>query len=255
MADKDIIMSYKFADFLNKNPIKRPGIVAIVGDFDPPSIGHETVFNEAARLANLNKFPLRIFINDNSNSILPIGKRKYFIENIFPRYKKYIVEKKVSTKVFSNFLDSNFHNVIYIGPPHQINPNELKESFDIWSSGVRDPEHHSTVVTSSFDMISFAKQGDLETFTNNLPSNTPRRYVKELFESIRVSYGLSKRPPVIFKRAPTREEFYSGLFKIGDQVKTKNLEEGTVKEVGANFIIVDVQGANKRFWPKDIIKI
>lgn len=248
-------MSYKFTDFLNHNPIKRPGIVAIVGNFDPPSIGHETVFNEAARLANLNKFPLRIFIDNNSNSILTMEKRKYFIENIFPRYKKYIVEKQVSTKLFSNFLDDNFNNVIYIGAPHQINPNNLKESFDVWSSGVRDPEHHSTVVTSSHDMVSFAKEGDLETFTKNLPSNTPRHYVKELFESIRLSFDLPKRPPIIFERAPTREEFYSGIFEVGDKVKTKNLEEGTIQEIGANFIIVNVQGQSKRFWPKDIIKI
>ena len=43
-------MSFKFSEFLKKKPIKRPGIVAVVGDFDPPAIGHETVFNEARYL-------------------------------------------------------------------------------------------------------------------------------------------------------------------------------------------------------------
>jgi hypothetical protein len=248
-------MSFKFSEFLKKKPIKRPGIVAVVGDFDPPAIGHETVFNEAARLANANRFPMRIFVENKNQHILTCAQRKYFIEKIFPRYKHYIAEKNISTKLFSNFLDENFKKVIYISAPDKIDPSSLKESFDIWSSGVRDPENPSTVVTSSFEMTRLAKEGLFEEFSSNLPSNTHRRYAKELFESIRVSFDLPKRPPVIFERAPTREEFYSGVFNVGDKVHTKNLEEGTIKEIGANFIVVDVNGHAKRFWPKDIMKI
>ena len=248
-------MSFKFSDFLKKKPIKRPGIVAVVGDFDPPALGHETVFNEAARLANTYHFPMRIFVENKNRHILTCEQRKDFIKKIFPRYKRYIAEKNISTKAFSNFLDNNFAKVIYVGAPHKIDPNDLKESFDVWSSGERDPENPSTVVTSSFEMTRLAKEGLFEEFQSNLPSNTPRHYAKELFESIRVSFDLPKRPPVIFERAPTREEFYSGVFNVGDKVHTKNLEEGTIKEIGANFIVVDVNGNAKRFWPKDIIKI
>ena len=75
----------KFSKFLKNNPIKRPGIVAVVGNFDPPAAGHETVFNEAARLANASNLPLRIFVENRKDNILTCAQRKKFIEAIFPR--------------------------------------------------------------------------------------------------------------------------------------------------------------------------
>lgn len=246
----------KFSSFLRENPIKKPGIVAVVGNFDPPAAGHETVFNEAARLANANDLPLRIFVDKEGKHILPCEQRMQFLESFFPRYKKYIRQKGIPLQEFSTFLDKHFEKVIFIGAPHKLDPNQLSESFDIYSSGVRDPEHSATEVTSSSEMIQMAKEGLFEDFKSNLPSNIKTRQVKSLFESLRVAFDLPKRPPVIFDRAPTREEFYSGMFETGERVViTNDLSEGTIKKVGANFIVVDVEGQEKRVWPKDIIKL
>ena len=245
----------RFSKFLKNNPIKRPGIVAVVGNFDPPAAGHETVFNEAARLANASNLPLRIFVEDRKDNILTCTQRKKFIEAIFPRYKKYITEKRVSNRAFSDFLDLHFERVVYIGSPHRMDPTQLKETFDVYSSGVRDPENPSTQVTSSAEMIRIAQESTLDEFVKHLPSNTPIDPARELFEAIRVAHDLPKRPPVILEKTHTREEFYSGMFEVGERVATKELDEGVIASVGANCVVVNIDGQEKRYWPRDIIKL
>lgn len=246
-------MTLKFSEFLRKNPIKKPGIVAVMGKFDPPALGHETVFNEAANLANRNGYPMRIYIHNQKDSILEQADRKAFCKSIFPRYKHYFIEKKLSDSAFFEQLNSEYNKIILVSanfPDRKIN-----ETYELWSSGDRDPESDSCTVVSSSQMVEYAKINDIDSFRSNLPSSTSYNLSKRLFESIRSGIGLTKREPVIFERETTREEFYNGILKEGQRVMTKELNEGVIKSIGANFVIVEVDGKEKRYWPKDLIKL
>jgi hypothetical protein len=45
------------------------------------------------------------------------------------------------------------------------------------------------------------------------------------------------------------------MFEVGERVATKELHEGVIASVGANFVVVNIDGQEKRYWPRDIIKL
>lgn len=247
-------MTHSFLSFLKNNPIKKPGVVAVVGDFNPPAAGHETVFNEAARLANAEGLQLQIYV-DNTEGLLEQNERAEFLKSIFPRYKRYVTLKNEGDNTFLNSLDVQYERVVYVAREDRLVEGALPNAVERWSTGDRDPDFAAASVTTSDDMVALAEQGDYKEFYASLPSNSDEAAAKALFEAVRIAKGLPKRVPVIFNRAATREEFYSGMFQVGDGVQTVDLTEGTIAEIGANFVIVNTENGQKRFWPRDLIKL
>lgn len=252
-----INMQYKnFSDFLKKKPLKKRGIVAVVGTFDPPTVGYETVFNEAARYANHQNLPLRIYFSEG-DTVLTLEERISFSKAIFPRYQKYMRQVKIpGDKIFQK-LDEQFKRVVVITNPTNVEHVKplISENYQAWDSGPRDPGHPQCCLTTTDQMFDLVKEGNYDAFATNFPSNTEAEVIKILYERLRVKFDLPKKSPVIFERNDVREEFYSGVFQVGDSVQTNDLQEGTITEIGANFISVQLGEKVKRYWPKDIIKM
>jgi len=234
-----------------KNYVKEDldrGVVLFWGRCNPPTIGHEAVFNFGASLANKNNWPFKIYVThtkDNKKNPLSYDDKVEFLKSIFPRYKKYVVESDLRniTNVLQS-LQNDFANIILVTGGDRV--DYFQNIFDKYnhidynfkslkavSSGVRDPEADGISGMSSSKMREFVKTNAFDDFTNGLPSSTSPAISKKMFTKISQGLGLQ-------------------LVNIGDRVSTKEIAEAVVKDFGPNYIVLDVGGQTKKAWPEDI---
>ena len=242
---------------------KDAGIVIAWGRFNPPSVGHETVFNEAARLANHMDYDLEIYSSqtsdDKKNPLLYEDKLKYLIE-LFPRYKNYFVEDTLDQ--YKNIadiipaLDERYRNLIVIAGQDRVDEfqkmidERLEQTFDsveVWSAGERDPDSKTTTGVSSSKMREFALSNDFASFVEALPNSTDEALAKSLFESVQA--GLSQT-------SDTRENLYNGTWAIGQKVELiESADEAVIRNILANHVEVEIgpDKIRRRVWA-DAIK-
>lgn len=241
------------------------GIVVVWGRFNPPTIGHESMFNEAARVANSREYPLRIHAThsagDEKNPLL-YEKKISYMKTLFPRYREYIREDATNNIAeLIRELSESYSNVIMVcGEDRREAYENLVErmelsNVEIYCTGKRDPDGDLVESMSATFMRECVKSGDFTNFRSGLPSNTSVELARSLFEDVRKGMGLKeKHLPVALKRTEEREKFFSGeLVSVGDDVTIlKTGEQGKVSVVGANYVIVESNGNKQRLWAKDI---
>lgn len=256
----------RFKSFLNESPLRLNGVVVAWGRFNPPTIGHETVFNEAARLANLKGYDFRIYptkTQDQKKNPLIFEKKVNYLRAVFPRYKNYVIEDG-PTNVVQMVEDlSRYTNLILIAGEDRVEEYQtmMSERIDhkfktveVWSSGERDPDGDSVVGMSGTLMREAAANGDFETFMSGLPNGCETTTAKSLFEDVRLGMGLDKKSPVILKRDDDREKFYSADFQLGEFVCLKKASEpAEIISVGSNYLEVKFgSDPPMKIWPSDI---
>ena len=237
------------------------------GRFNPPTIGHETVFNEAARLSNIRDFDFRIIpthTHDSTKNPLILEKKVRHLRNIFPRYKSYVIES--GPRTIPDMIESlqlEYDNLVLIAGEDRVDEyhgvlnrvNNTFESVEIWSSGERDPDSSGVVGMSASAMREAASRGDIATFRSGLPRNTSRKLSADLFRDVREGLGLPGPAPVVLQREFSREAFYSAEFIPGDTVlvnEDHEIIECSIISVGTNYLEVESDGKTKKVWPHQV---
>jgi hypothetical protein len=263
-----------FASYLEKNPIRKAGVVATWGRFNPPTKGHETVFNEAARLANLKGYDLKIFAthsHDQNRNPLDYDLKMEYLQAIFPRYKNYFVLDGGSqfTKI-TDILETTqieYDNFVLIVGEDRVDDFSRMlieqeggattfRSTEVWSSGERDPDCDDIRGVSASQMREYAAAGATTEFLEGLPAGVDAKLGRALMEDVR--RGLigddQPTPPLVLERTEAREDLFAGEIIEGCQVRTAQ-GPGIVQSVGANYYVVILENEIKKLWPKDVERI
>jgi len=253
------------------------GVVITWGRFNPPTRGHELVFNKAANIANKFKYNLRILTThtqDSKKNPLTYKEKIRFLKSLFPRYKDYVVddhEENITTIIdAARILSKTYEHLILVVGQDRVeefnrilkkyNEDNKFKSINVISAGIRDPESEDIKGVSASDMRDAARSGNKSKFVKGLPKRTSRKAANLLYKIVRSRLGTVKpvEEKIEFSRSPIRERFFAGkAFMPGDTVIIKNTNKpGVVKSLGSNYVIVIESKTNKlsRHWPDNLVR-
>lgn len=260
-----------FTKYLQASPIRKPGIVVVWGRFNPPTKGHETVFNEAAAVANHKGFDLRIYASrsqDPKSNPLPVSLKVEYLQEIFPRYAQSIMEPSPScdtiVKIFKSCQEEYNNFILVVGQDrvddfHALLTEKVESNYrsiEVWSAGDRDPEAKGVKGVSANKMREYALRGDYANFKAALPGSVDKKLAKALMEDIKfhmTAVPLRKaKPKVILEKPEGREEMYNGQVIVGSVVESPN-GIGFVVSQGTNYYEVAFpDGSMSKFFPNQV---
>jgi len=264
-----------FRDFLVENTEEA---VITFGRFNPPTTGHEKLLDKVAKVAGSAKY--FIFASQSSDAKknpLSYEQKIKFMRKMFPKHARSIMMDK-SVKNMLNaavvMYDKGFKKLTVVvgsdrvsefnGLLNKYNGENARHGFynfeggiNVVSAGERDPDAEGVTGMSASKMRAAASDNDFATFSKGLPSKF--RGGKDLFNAVRAGMGLEENaslPKVQFDPVnETREAYVRGeLFEEGQQVRIKTTgEEGTVKVLGANYLVMETADSPcKRVWLDNI---
>jgi len=264
----------KFKDFLKE---ETKNITFVFGRFNPPTIGHEKLFEKLKSVAGNS--PYRIYAsqsNDPKKNPLDFDTKVKYLRKMFPRHARNIMSDSnvktvfdIATKVF----DQGYNSVTMVVGSDRLTEfetllnkyNGVKgrhgfyqfANISIVSAGERDPDAEDVSGMSASKLRAAAAANDFALFSKGVPSSF--KETKQLFNDIRKGMGLSesvvknhiKLEPV----SEEREAYVAGeLYNIGDEVIiVESNEIATITYLGANYIIVEnSDGKKSRKWLSDV---
>ena len=265
-------MSIKsFSDFLTEDTKE---ISFVFGRFNPPTNGHEKLFNHLKKIARSGSY--RIYASksvDENKNPLEFKEKIKFIRKMFPKHARSIMADSDVRNVLDiavKLYDQGFTKVTMVAGSDRVrefdillnkyNGVDAKHGFynfegaiNVVSAGERDPDAEGVRGMSASKMRAAAQQNDLKSFAKGLPSKFNAS--TELFNAVRKGMGLKESrnfrkhvelPPV----SETREDYVEGsLFKVGDIVRIKETNElGEIIVCGTNYVMVEAESVKKRFW-------
>ena len=265
-------MSIKsFSDFLTEDTKE---ISFVFGRFNPPTNGHEKLFNHLKKIARSGSY--RIYASksvDENKNPLEFKEKIKFLRKMFPKHARSIMADSDVRNVLDiavKLYDQGFTKVTMVAGSDRVrefdillnkyNGVDAKHGFynfegaiNVVSAGERDPDAEGVSGMSASKMRAAAQQNDLKSFAKGLPSKFNAS--TELFNAVRKGMGLKESrnfrkhvelPPV----SETREDYVEGsLFKVGDIVRIKETNElGEIIVCGTNYVMVEAESVKKRFW-------
>jgi nicotinic acid mononucleotide adenylyltransferase len=254
---------------------ERP-VVMTFGRFQPPTIGHEMLFDFVASLAKGNDY--RIFTSqtfDKKKNPLSYEDKIKFLRKMFPQHGRSII-KDAEIKTIFNALKKlqlqKFTKVIVVVGSDRVDEFNRRlnlyngtdefyfsDGIHVISCGERDMDSDEVSMISSSKLRNSVVSGDYDTFIKGLPKKFKEG--KELYNIIRKNLGLTEmydvRPHT--QLAPVsdiRERFIEGeLFSIGDTVVINETSEiGTIDHLGPNFVTVLCNGVKIKKWIHSVKK-
>lgn len=270
-------MQYKsFSDYLAEDAKKE--VTFVFGRFNPPTIGHEKLFDQTKKLARSGTY--RIYASksvDPKKNPLPFKDKIKFLRKMFPKHARNVMADKdvrnvldIATKLY----DQGFTKVSMVAGSDRVKEFEVllnkyngvksRHGFyefegliKVLSAGERDPDAEGVSGMSASKMRQAAVDGKLNIFAKGLPS---RFHPTDLYNAVRNGMGLKAegfRPHVeLEKVSDIREDYVANkIFRIGTKVKIKESGEiGKVVIRGANYILAEFNGRKRRCWLDSIVE-
>lgn len=270
-------MQFKsFSDYLVEDAKKE--VTFVFGRFNPPTIGHEKLFDQTKKLARSGSY--RIYASksvDPKKNPLPFKDKIKFLRKMFPKHARNVMADKdvrnvldIATKLY----DQGFTKVSMVAGSDRIKDFEVllnkyngvksRHGFyefegviKVLSAGERDPDAEGVSGMSASKMRQAAVDGKLQLFAKGLPS---RFYPTDLYNAVRLGMGLKAegfRPHVELETvSDIREDYVANkIFRIGTKVKIKETGEvGKVVIRGANYILAEFNGRKRRCWLDSIVE-
>jgi hypothetical protein len=175
--------------------------VVVIGRFNPPTIGHESVFKTAIRVARKTNSRLVVFVSsshDNKNNPLPVEEKITFLKTFFPGIdfrpmtNAYDAIKSLGDEGFDSVTlltgsdrRESYTKMITSGmkkPDGDIHKISLKD-FQIITL-TRDPDSDDVSGASATKMREAAKNNNWNDFKNMAP-NGGDELKKMLFDAVK----------------------------------------------------------------------
>tara|TARA_Y100001963_G_scaffold159814_1_gene265430 strand:- start:3494 stop:4519 length:1026 start_codon:yes stop_codon:yes gene_type:complete len=249
------------------------------GRMNPPTIGHEKLLTVLSKKAGRN--PYKVFLSqsqDKKKNPLNIKEKTKFIRKMFPKHARSIIlNPKIKTffDCLVSLYNEGFKSVnMVVGSDRVREFNILIEkyngkkgkhgfynfkSMNVISAGDRDPDGEGASGMSATKMREAASKNDFTSFAQGLPRNISNSEAKNIYNTVRNGMGLKEQKEFVKhislgKLSETREKYVKGvLYNIGDKVKIReNGDIGTVKILGSNYLIIEVNGKDKRQWLESV---
>lgn len=251
-------------------------VVITFGRANPPTIGHQKVFDKVAAVAGKN--PYKIFLTqsqDKKANPLSYSEKIKFARKMFPKHARNIlINKKIKTIMDALVMLNNegYNRVTVVVGSDRVREFDVLlskyngqkarhgtynfERINVVSAGDRDPDAEGVAGMSASKMRSAASSNDFVAFGQGLPKAVSNADAKRLFNAVRKGMGLKeevnfKNHVELEKVSDVREEYVKGnLFELGDNVRIiKTGQEGEVSWLGANYLVVDLgEGKSSRQW-------
>lgn len=262
-----------FKDYINE---EKDVVYFTFSKMNPPTTAHEKILDRVSEESGKSAYKIYLSThsdNGDSNPLVYENKIKYS-RKAFPKHaRSIIVNERIKNPldVLSELYSLGYKKVVMVAGSERVNEYNtklnlyngeegrhgfynFKEGVTVISAGVKDADG-----TLNHQVCDYVKDGDFRSFSQYIPESLNNTESKKLFNEMRINFGLTEQTE--FKRhiqlepvSEERELFVKGnLFQIGDEVVIKETSEvGTISILGANYVIVEVNGNKYRKWLHDI---
>jgi len=237
----------------------------IFDDFNPPTVGHKELMDEAFK----SGYDYKIFasqITESENNPLNYNSKVKFMRKVFPRHARNIIlDKSVSNflEAASYMFDNGYKNLTIVSNDPE--KSKLLEQFNGIEGGhgyfkfYKIKQINKEISIDESVQLENAKSGDFAQFSLNLPKTTSDQLAKELFNAVRKGMDLEEnkkftRHVELEPVSERREEYITGnLFHVGQSVLIKESDDVVeITHLGSNYVIVEFEGKKKRKWLTDV---
>jgi nicotinamide mononucleotide adenylyltransferase len=184
-------------------------IVLAFGRMNPPTIGHEKLIEECAKVARQNRCDYQIYLSNSNdkkkNPLTPQTKIK-FVRKMFPKYSDHIhVDKEVSNpfKLLTKF-NVEYDEVIWVAGGEDAanydrsfhrhmeseSPDFYFNSLVVHSSGERSADAEGASGMSATKMREAARDIKTTEFKSGIPDTLSTSEKLELMQEVRKGMGL-----------------------------------------------------------------
>ena len=249
------------------------------GRMNPPTIGHEKLLTALSRKAGNN--PYFVYLSqstDPKKNPLPYKDKIKIARKMFPRHaRRIMLDAKIRNlfDILTKLYDMGYKNVTMVVGADRVQEFDILmnkyngkkgrhgfynfRSMNVASAGDRDPDAEGATGMSASKMRAAAGKGDFTSFSQGLPKTFSNADAKNLFNTVRKGMGLKEQREYknhiqLNPVSEAREQYVSGsLYDIGDKVIVKESDEvGEVTHLGANYVIVEKNNIQKRYWLESI---
>ena len=249
------------------------------GRMNPPTIGHEKLLTALSRKAGNN--PYFVYLSqstDPKKNPLPYKDKIKIARKMFPRHaRRIMLDAKIRNlfDILTKLYDMGYKNVTMVVGADRVQEFDILmnkyngkkgkhgfynfRSMNVASAGDRDPDAEGATGMSASKMRAAAGKGDFTSFSQGLPKTFSNADAKNLFNKVRKGMGLKEQREYknhiqLNPISETREQYVSGnLYDVGDKVIVKESDEvGEVTHLGANYVIVEKNGSQKRYWLESV---
>ena len=249
------------------------------GRMNPPTIGHEKLLTALSRKAGNN--PYFVYLSqstDPKKNPLSYKDKIKIARKMFPRHaRRIMLDAKIRNlfDILTKLYDMGYKNVTMVVGADRVQEFDILmnkyngkkgkhgfynfRSMNVASAGDRDPDAEGATGMSASKMRAAAGKGDFTSFSQGLPKTFSNADAKNLFNKVRKGMGLKEQREYknhiqLNPISETREQYVSGnLYDVGDKVIVKESDEvGEVTHLGANYVIVEKNGSQKRYWLESV---
>ena len=260
----------------------RGPITVAFGRFNPPTIGHQKLFDAAKKAAG--KGALKIYPSrsqDAKKNPLDSDTKHDYLQKMFPDHSANIVNDPNSRTIFDvlkqAYEDGHSSVQIVVGGDRQAEFEKLSQEYngklydfsaiETISAGDRDEKKGGAEGMSASKMRKAATSKDekagFEEFKKGLPKSflEDEKLAKQLFNTVRKQMAVKKEGWNLWEIAPKldwrnlRENYVNKkIFNIGDLVENLNTGlMGRIMRRGTNYLIcVTEDGMMFKSWIKDL---
>ena len=256
---------------------ERKEMYFVFGRFNPPTIGHEKLFDVLKKKAGSAN--IRIYASqsqDPKKNPLKFKDKVKFLRKMFPKYARSIMgdsDVRTVLDIAVKLYEQGYTRIVMVAGSDRIKEfntllkkyNDVKsrhgyynfeDGITVISAGDRDPDNDDVSGMSASKMRAAAAAGDIQAFSNGVPE-MPGGSQLDLYYAVRKGMGLKKESVKhidLPKVSNQREAYVKGaLYNIGDKVKLKESQsEGTITKLGTNFLVVEFGDWKKRVWIEEV---
>lgn len=221
-------------------------IVCAVGEFNPPTVGHELLVKTVKKLAEQKHSAHVIYTSPSKNSLIQEDKKAHYLNLMFPKTSfKSLNESNLQEAITE--LHKKYKKIILVVGTDQITEMRKLQNVELIPVD-KDPEADNT------KMKQFASKGIYEEFKKKLPSTIRDIDGKRLMNEMRNTLGLDPvKEQIVFVKDKLREKYFRGeIFNEGDIVES-NGEKFTIVKRGSNHLLLkEATGKLVSKWIQDV---
>lgn len=176
------------------------------GRVNPPTRGHEKLYNAVLSIAKKNKATPMFFVSktqDKKKNPLSYEDKYTFLKHVLGKEVQYNGDRKTVFDVLNSFVTEGYQKVIFVVgsdrveefkkmvSPYVGKGKDLPFEFQVESAGERDPDdENSDAGISGTKMRQFVVDGDFASFKKWLPSKTTPKQAQEIFDLVKAGMQL-----------------------------------------------------------------